>query len=134
MKAQTGKQDRRRRGFQDVVIRAHLKGQNMIHIAVERGQQHDRAVPLRAQIPAKRHAIFSGQHNVQQHQVRIFAGDDVFSAIATRFDNHFNIMFTQISGDQLTHFGFIFNINNLIHTTSVIAKNVNIHRTTLTFH
>jgi hypothetical protein len=43
-------------------------------------------------------------------------------------------VFTQISGDQLSHFGFIFYINNLIHTASVIAKKANIHRTTLTFH
>ncbi len=106
----------------------------MVHVAVQRGQQHDRAVPLGAQVAAKRHAILAGQHDIQQHQVRVFSHHNLFSAIATRFNDDVHIMFPQVSGNQLPNFGFVLYINNLCHTTSVIAKKANIHRATLTFH
>ena len=134
MEAQASEQDGRRCGFQNVVIGTHLQRQNVVHIAVQRGEQDNRALPTGAQVTAERHAVFAWQHDIQQHQIRVFTDDHLFGTIAARFNNDVHIMFTQIGGDQLPDFGFVFNINNLIHTASVFVKKANIHRETLTFH
>ena len=134
MQAQTGKQNGRRCGFQNVIVGTHLQRQDMVHIAVQRGEQHDRTFPAGAQVAAEGHAVFARQHDIQQHQVRVFTDDHLFGPIAARLNNDVHIMFAQIGGDQLPDFGFVFNINNLIHTTSVFVKKANIHRGTLTFH
>ncbi len=43
VQTQARQQHRRRRGFQDIVVGAHFQRQDMVHVAVERGEQHDRA-------------------------------------------------------------------------------------------
>lgn len=108
VQTQARQQHRRRRGFQDIVVGAHFQRQDMVHVAVERGEQHDRAGEGGAQIAAQRHTVFAGQHDVQQHQIGLLALDARLRAVAARLDQHLDVVFAQIGGDQFADFRIVF--------------------------
>ena len=58
----------------------------MVHIAVERGEQHNRTLPLAAQIAAQSHAVFAWQHDIQQHQIGFFPRDNLFCPVTSWFN------------------------------------------------
>lgn len=115
VQTQARQQHRRRRGFQDIVVGAHFQRQDMVHVAVERGEQHDRAGEGGAQIAAQRHTVFAGQHDVQQHQIGLLALDARLRAVAARLDQHLDVVFAQIGGDQFADFRIVFHKNNFMH-------------------
>ena len=91
----------------------------MVHIAIERGQQHNRTLPLAAQVAAQRHSVFARQHDIQQYQIGLFTSNNLFGPVAARFNDHVHIMLSQIGGDKRANFGLILNKNDLIHILRV---------------
>ena len=62
-----------------------------------------------------RHAVFAGQHDVQQHQIGLLALDARLRAVAARLDQHLDVVFAQIGGDQFADFRIVFHKNNFMH-------------------
>ena len=87
----------------------------MVHIAVQRSEQDDGALPLAAQIAAQRHTVFTRQHDIQQHQIGLFARDNLFRPVAARFYHHVHIVFAKVGGNQCADLGIVLNENNFIH-------------------
>ncbi|MNE28814.1 hypothetical protein D3C80_1222720 [compost metagenome] len=94
----------------------------MVHVAIKRGEQNDRAIPLRAQIATHGHTVFSGQHDIQQDQIGFFTQHNLFCAVTAWLNDDIHIVFSEVGGDKLANFGFILNKNDLIHKTSVSRK------------
>lgn len=124
MQTQSREKYRWRRGFQNIIAGAHLRGEDMVHIAVERSQQDNRPLPLPAQIATERHSVLAGQHNVQQHQIRFLPRDHLLSAVAARLDHHIHIMLAEIGGDQRAYLRVILNKNDFIHVYCTSVKEV----------
>ncbi|MND92037.1 hypothetical protein D3C80_841810 [compost metagenome] len=112
---QPGQQHGGRRGLEDVVVGPELQAEDLVHVAVEGGEHDDGAGKARAQIPAQGEAVLAGQHDVEQHQVRLFGLHPGQRQIPPGLQQHFYVVATEPAADELAYVGIIFNKQNAWH-------------------
>ncbi|MNH09963.1 hypothetical protein D3C79_694260 [compost metagenome] len=102
--------------FGHVVVGAHLQAQHLVMAVVAGGQHQDRqGLGLGAQQPAHLQAIEAGQHQVEDHQVRLVAPGFAQHMVAT--GNHIDteVVALQVAGDQFGQGAVIFDQENIGH-------------------
>jgi len=92
----SGKEDFKLKRFGQVVICAKVKPSNHIGHGIACGEHNNRhRALLRAYASQNRHAIESGQHNVEHNYIKVFAFDQFNSLIATMGQKHAVPVFDQ---------------------------------------
>ena len=86
--------------FGDVIVGAELQAEDLVEIFVTGGQHQDDALVLLAHGAADLEPVLARQHDIQNHQIRIFLEDAGLGRIAATFDSDFKFVFPQIFSGQ----------------------------------
>eukprot|EP01132_Coremiostelium_polycephalum_P019996 gene19995-biopygen11032 len=88
-------------GFAHVIVGAHVQAQHLVHVVGARGQHQDHPVVALAHLAANAQAVFTGQHQVEDHQVRLLGDDPRRREGAIAFHRHPQAVALQVVTGQL---------------------------------
>ncbi|MNR25185.1 hypothetical protein D3C85_1423190 [compost metagenome] len=93
-------QQARAHRFAHVVVGAQVEAEDLVGIVAARGEHQDRAVITIADLAANAQAVFTGQHQVEDHQVRLFLDDARRRQGAVALDRHAQAIGFQVVAGQ----------------------------------
>ena len=101
-------------GLAQVIVSADFEADDAVYV-LALGREHDDgcAVIGRAQAPANRQAVFTGQHQVENHQGRLLAQNPRHRLRAVRLNGHAQAIGFEVLAGQLGQTLIVFHDKNL---------------------
>ncbi|MNK99550.1 hypothetical protein D3C87_1199520 [compost metagenome] len=83
-----------------VIVGAQVEAEDLVGVVAARGEHQDRAVIAVTDLAANAQAVFTGQHQVEDHQVRLFLDDARRRQGAIALDRHAQAIGFQVVAGQ----------------------------------
>ena len=122
--AQAGEQHRWLDRLDHVVVGAGLQAEDVIEIVLLGGEYEDRQVRDPADLPAHLQTILSGEHEVENHHLRLEVEEGGERGITAMHLAHFETMLGKETGDQAGELLVVFDGNTLLR----VGQSIGFHR------